>query len=214
MACRIETRRRGTALAAALAVGLVVLAAFPSGAQPADEMPPADQPAEALPAPAEPPEPLPAPSTVPVDTLRRLARAADDLWRVAILATERPAAAAALRFGDRVALTQADLGRRLDQLARSQGVALPGGPSSEAKRRVETLRAKPPDMVVDVLAGLVGQSYPDIMGTLEGWAGGPEHAVAEALLPPLREELDLAGRLGAPALTGSSGAAAGSASPQ
>ncbi|WP_448191420.1 hypothetical protein [Azospirillum sp. sgz301742] len=198
---------------AAFAAGLM-LAAFAAGAQEPAEMPPADQPAEALPAPVEPPAPLPAPSTVSVDVLRQLARDADDVWRVAILSTERPVDGVAVRLGDRVALTQADFARRLDQLARSQGIALPGGPSPEAKQRVETLRTQPPGAFAGVLAALVRQSYPGMLRALEGWAEGPEHAVAEALLPPLREELALAERLGAPALSGSSGAVEGSASPQ
>ena len=202
-----------TFTAAALAAGLA-LATVAAGAQEPGEMPPADQPAEALPAPVEPAPALPEPSAVPADTLRQLARDADDVWRVAILATERPADGAAVRFGDRVALTQADLARRLDQLAHSQGVALPDGPSPEAKQRADTLRAQPPDAFAGVLAALVRQTYPGIVGALEGWAAGPEHAVAEALLPALREELTLAQRLGAPALTGASGAAEGSASPQ
>lgn len=160
-----------TLIVAALAAGLV-LAAVAAGAQEPGEMPPADQPAEALPPPAEPAPPLPAPSTVPEETLRRLARDADDVWRVAILATERPVDGAALRFGDRVALTQADLGRRLDRLARSQGVELPGGPSPEARQRAEMVRAQPPDVFAEALAALVRQIYPGIVGALEG-AGSP-----------------------------------------
>ncbi len=197
---------------AALIAGLT-LTASAAGAQEPEEMPPADQPAEALPAPVEPPPP-PVPSTVPPETLQRLARAADEVWRIAILATERPVDRTALRFGDRVAITQADLGRRIGELARSQGDEVPDGPAPEARQRMETLRAQPPEALLPMLAALVRQSYPGMVETLEGWADGPEHAVAEALLPPLREELEQAGRVGAPALTGSSGIATGTASPR
>lgn len=210
-----------TPFLAAVAAGLLLATAAgaqePAGPPAADapaanqlpaDAPPADQPAEALPPPAEPPVALPVPSSVPAEVLLRLAREADDVWRVAVLV---PASG---RFGDRVALTQADLSRRLDRLARSEGVALPSAPSPEARRRAEILRAQPPEAVTASLGVLVRERYPDMIGTIEGWRDGPERAVADALLPPLRAELALAERLASPALTGTSGTAEGSASPR
>ncbi|WP_431858028.1 hypothetical protein [Azospirillum sp.] len=161
-----------------------------SGAQDPADLPPADQPTEAVPPPAEPP-PLPPPAAVPTETLRRLARTADGLWRVAVLGGGR--------FAGRVALTQADLGRRLDRLIRAQGAEPPG----EAPAGAETIRAQPAESLAAVLAVRVRQDYPGLIAALEGWTTGPEQAVAAALLPPLRTELDLAAGIPPPALTGS-----------
>ncbi|PWC45754.1 hypothetical protein [Azospirillum sp. TSO22-1] len=161
-----------------------------AGAQDPADPPPADQPAEAVPPPAEPP-PLPAPAAVPTETLRRLARTADELWRIAVLGDGR--------FAGRVALTQADLGRRLDRLIRAQGAPPPG----EGPAGAEAIRAQPAESLAAVLAERVRQDYPALIVALEGWTAGPEQAVAAALLPPLRAELDLAAGMPPPALTGS-----------
>ncbi|HYH37940.1 MAG TPA: hypothetical protein VD860_06940 [Azospirillum sp.] len=176
-----------------IAAGLALAASAAAAQEPADvpagEMPPADRPAEAVPPPAEPP-PLPPPAAVPPETLSRLARTADALWRVAVLGDGR--------FAKRVALTQADLGRRLDRLIRAQGAQPPG----EAPAGVDTIRAQPAEVLPALLAARVRQDYPELIATLEGWTDGPEQAVAAALLPPLRTELDLAAAMPAPALTG------------
>ncbi|HYG85660.1 MAG TPA: hypothetical protein VD978_05340 [Azospirillum sp.] len=197
---------RGIAIVALAAVlACVGAAAWGQEADGAGE-PPSAVPAEPLPDEMTSGRPPPAEprSSVPPDMLRRLAGEADEVWRIAILASERARDRALLRFGDRVALTQADLGRRIDRLARSQGLEAPAVPTPEAARRIASLRGKPPAAVAATLTTAIRQSYPRILNDLQGWTAGPERAVADALLPSLREELVLAERLGNPALTGSS----------
>lgn len=146
-------------------------------------------------------------SNVPPDTLRRLSMEADLVWRLAILASGRSRDPAVLRLGHRVALTQADLGRHVNRLARMLDIEMPAAPTAETAARIDALRRAPADAAATALTAEVRRSYPDMVGEIAGWTDGSERAVADALLPALRQDLEDVERLGGAPLTGSSGAA-------
>jgi len=142
---------------------------------------------------------------VPADTLLPLLRDAEAGWRVAVVIGGRAADPAVRRFADRVALTQADLARRLEWLAGAQEMALPVRPADVRAAEADALRAQAPGTLGPALADDVRGRYPRLIRTLEGWTAGLGFLVADSLLPTLREELEQAEHLTAP-LVGGSGA--------